>query len=233
MITLWAAFTIGLFGSLHCVGMCGPIAAALPYPSQKKSQLIVSIMLYNLGRILTYGFLGLLFGLLGASFSMAGFQQFLSVSLGILFLLVGLFSFNLEKTLLKWSWTSRIFFFVKSRLSLFLQKKSWRSLFFIGLMNGFLPCGLVYVALAGAISSGSISGGILWMMVFGLGTIPLMAMVGVSGKWVSISMRNFFKKSYPFVLIFFALLLIIRGLNIEIPADWYFLNLLGKRIMCH
>ena len=122
MVGLWAAFTIGLFGSLHCVGMCGPIAAALPYPSRKKSHLIGSILLYNSGRILTYGFLGLLFGLLGASFSFAGFQQFISIFLGVLFLLAGLFSFNLESTLLKWKWTNRIFFFVKSRLSIFYKK---------------------------------------------------------------------------------------------------------------
>ncbi|MFK8006299.1 MAG: sulfite exporter TauE/SafE family protein [Saprospiraceae bacterium] len=233
MVGLWAAFTVGLFGSLHCVGMCGPIAAALPYPSEQKTQLLVSILLYNSGRILTYGFLGLIFGLLGATFSMAGFQQVVSISLGVFFLLAGIFSFNLEKILLKWNWTSRIFFFVKSQLSIFLQKKSLRSLFFIGVMNGFLPCGLVYVALAGAIASGSILEGMMWMILFGLGTIPLMAVAGISGKWVSISLRNFFKKTYPFVLIIFALLLIVRGLNIEIPENWYYLNKIGEKIMCH
>ncbi|MEM6963297.1 MAG: sulfite exporter TauE/SafE family protein [Bacteroidota bacterium] len=233
MIGLWAAFTVGLFGSLHCVGMCGPIAAALPYPSRSKPQLLVSILLYNLGRTLTYSFLGLIFGLLGASFSLIGFQQIMSLTLGISFLMAGIFSFNLEKTLLQWSWTSRIFFFVKSRLSMLLNKKSFRSLFFIGLINGLLPCGLVYVALAGAISTGSVLGGWSWMLAFGAGTIPLMVVAGLSGRIVSISLRNFFKKAYPFVLIIFALLLIVRGLEIQIPNDWYWVQMISEKTFCH
>lgn len=233
MISLWAAFTVGLFGSLHCVGMCGPIAAALPYPSKNKFELIGSILLYNSGRTLTYSLLGLIFGLLGASFSLIGFQQFMSISLGILFLLAGVFSFNLEKTLLQWSWTSRTFFFVKSRLSILLNKKSFRSLFFVGLMNGLLPCGLVYVALAGAISTGSILGGWSWMLAFGAGTIPLMIVAGISGRIVSISLRNFFKKAYPFILIAFALLLIVRGLEIQIPNDWYWVQMISGKTFCH
>lgn len=233
MIDFWAAFTIGLLGSLHCVGMCGPIAAALPYPSQKKIYLIESVLLYNGGRVLTYGFLGFLFGILGASFSLAGLQQVISIAIGILFLIAGLFSFNLEKTVLKWQWTNRIYFFVKSRLGIFLQKKSMRSLFFIGLLNGLLPCGLVYLALAGAISSGSISGGVLWMIAFGLGTIPLMLLTALSGNWVSLSVRNIFKKAYPFILIVFALLFLVRGVLVEIPDDWYFLSIIGERVMCH
>lgn len=233
MISFWAAFTIGLFGSLHCIGMCGPIAMALPYPSRSKSQLIGSVLLYNFGRIITYGGLGVLFGLLGASFSLAGFQQFIALFLGVIFLMAGVFSFNLESTLLKWKWTSRLFFFVKSRLSMFLQKKSIQSLFFIGLMNGLLPCGLVYMALAGAISSGTLSGGFMWMLAFGLGTVPLMLAATVSGNFVRGTLRSFFKKSYPAILVIFAFLLIMRGLNVDIPDNWYYLNLLGEQIMCH
>ncbi len=234
MISFWAAFTVGLFGSLHCVGMCGPIAAALPYSSNSKMYMVRNILLYNLGRILTYGFLGFLFGLLGLSFSLVGFQQFISVFIGALFLLAGLFSFNLEKTLLKWTWTNRIYFFVKSRLSILLQKKSIHPFFFIGLMNGLLPCGLVYVALAGAISSGSLEGGVGWMVAFGLGTVPLMLVAGFSGNLVSISLRNYFKKAYPIILLVFAILLIIRGLEVQIPDDWYFLQFMsGGELFCH
>ena len=240
MVTIGAAFTIGLFGSLHCVGMCGPIAAALPYSSESKLSLAGNVLLYNGGRILTYGLLGVVFGLLGASFFLAGFQQFISIFLGVVFLMAGIFSFNLESTLLKWKWTGRIFFFVKSRLSIYLsprkqdgQKKSVSPLFFIGLLNGLLPCGLVYMALAGAISAGSIGGGFLWMVTFGLGTVPLMVLAAVSGNAVSFSFRRFFKKAYPVLLILFALLFIVRGLNVEIPADWYYLHLLGQQIKCH
>ena len=233
MIDLVTAFTVGLFGSLHCIGMCGPIAAALPYPSEKKTDLLSSILLYNGGRVLTYGFLGLLFGILGATFHLAGFQQVISIGLGIVFLIAALFSFNIETTLMKWKWTNRIFFFVKSRLSIYLQKKSFQSLFFIGLMNGLLPCGLVYLALAGAISSGSILGGVGWMIAFGLGTIPLMIVAGLSGSFVSLKLRNVFKKIYPGLLAVFAVLFILRGLQIEIPNDWYMVQLLSGQILCH
>jgi len=233
MFDFFAAFTIGLFGSLHCVGMCGPIAAALPYPSKKKTDLLGSILLYNGGRVLTYGFLGLLFGILGASFSLAGFQQVVSIGIGICFLIAVLFSFNIETTLMKWKWTSHLFFFVKSRLSIFLQKKSFQSLFFIGLMNGLLPCGLVYLALAGAISSGSIVGGVGWMVAFGLGTIPLMIVAGLSGSFVSLKFRNIFKKAYPILLIVFALLFILRGLQVEVPDDWYIVQLVSGKVFCH
>lgn len=233
MIDFMAAFTVGILGSLHCVGMCGPIAAALNFSGDQKKSPVPGILLYNLGRIITYSLLGLLFGLLGAGFSLSGFQQFVSIFIGGILLGAGLFSLNLENILLRWKWTNRIFFFVKTRLGILLQKKSIHSLFFIGMTNGLLPCGLVYVALAGAVTAGSVLGGMTWMMAFGLGTVPLMVVAGMSGNWVSFKLRNIFKKVYPFVLIIFAGLLIFRGLEIQIPADWYLAQLISGRSFCH
>jgi len=233
MIHFMAAFTVGLVGSLHCVGMCGPIAATLNLSGEKNRNPVPGILLYNLGRIITYSLLGLFFGLLGAGFSLSGMQQFFSISIGILLLTVALFSLNIENILLRWKWTNRFFFFVKTRLSIFLQKKSLESLFFIGVMNGLLPCGLVYVALAGAVTSGTIIGGISWMFAFGLGTVPLMIIAGLSGSLVSLKMRNFFKKAYPVVLMLVAGLLIFRGLEIQIPNDWYLAQLLTGQPLCH
>ena len=143
------------------------------------------------------------------------------------------FSINIETTLLKWKWTNLIFFFVKSRLGIFMKKRSFQSLFFIGLMNGLLPCGLVYLALAGAISSGSILGGVVWMVSFGLGTIPLMILAALSGSFISLRLRNLFKKIYPLLLIVFAMLFILRGFQLEIPNDWYMIQLLTGRAFCH
>jgi len=228
-----AAFTIGLIGSLHCVGMCGPIAAAMPYSNESKFALLGNVLLYNSGRVITYAGLGLIFGILGASFSLGGLQQWMSIFVGVLFLIAAVFSFNIESTLLKWKWTSRIFFFVKSRLSMFLQKKSLRSLCFIGLLNGLLPCGLVYMALAGALISGSVLGGVGWMVAFGLGTVPLMMTVALSGDFIRGYLKGSYKKIYPIVLFAFALLFIIRGLQVEIPNDWYVVQILSGKSFCH
>lgn len=229
----WAAFMVGLVGSLHCVGMCGPIAIALPYSDNSRVNTFGNVLLYNFGRIITYGVLGLMFGILGASFSLGGFQQWMSIIVGVLFFLAAVFSFNIENSLMKWGWTGRIFFFVKSRLSIFLQKKSMQSLFFIGLLNGLLPCGLVYMALAGALVSGSVIDGVGWMVMFGLGTVPLMMVVALSGNFFKPYLRRFYTKAYPAFLLAFALLFIGRGLGVEIPDDWYWVQMLTGKSFCH
>ena len=85
---LWSAFLIGLFGSFHCIGMCGPIALALPVSQNNKVGLVLGRVLYNVGRAITYSAIGLVFGLLGQSLSLAGFQQSVSIVAGVLILLM-------------------------------------------------------------------------------------------------------------------------------------------------
>ena len=79
---LWTAFVIGLVGSLHCVGMCGPIVAALPIDTRSRMSLIGGRLLYNIGRVITYTLLGIIFGLVGKGFFMGGYQQIVSIVLG-------------------------------------------------------------------------------------------------------------------------------------------------------
>ena len=76
---LWTALVLGLAGSFHCIGMCGPIAFVIPVDRSSKSRMIFQIFLYNLGRIITYSLIGVLFGLIGKGLYLAGFQQRLSI----------------------------------------------------------------------------------------------------------------------------------------------------------
>lgn len=214
MILIVSAISLGLLGSLHCVGMCGPIALALPVGDKSPLLRFISILIYNSGRVITYSLLGFLFGLIGKGFSVFNLQQVLSISLGVIILIGILFpkifpSFAPE----------RFYFFrkLKESLSALFRKRTVSSFFLIGLLNGFLPCGLVYMAIAAAVATGSPFQGALFMAFFGAGTIP--AMLGIS--WVANSISKKFRsainRSMPVVLSLMAMLLIVRGLNLGIP----------------
>lgn len=210
---LAAAFIAGFLGSFHCVGMCGPIALALPIHHFAPFKRNLGILLYNAGRLITYTALGVLFGLLGRSFSIIGLQQWVSVSVGIL-LLVSVFVSKASFTIpVLTSGVNNL----KSALSNLFSKRGLRFLFGIGLLNGLLPCGLVYLGIAGAVASRGISEGALFMLLFGAGTVPVMYSVALAGRFVTIKFRNAVRKTTPYVVSAMALLLILRGLNLGIP----------------
>jgi len=214
---IWSAFLIGLFGSFHCIGMCGPIALALPIQKDNKLALIVGRILYNLGRAITYAAIGLVFGLVGQSLSLAGFQQWVSIVAGVLILLMVLLpsKYSQRLYLLKpaYGFTS----FLKRKFGVLLKQKSVTSTFLIGLLNGFLPCGLVYIAVAGAIASGGTLEGAAYMFVFGIGTLPIMLAVSLAGNFISLNVRKRVNKLIPAFMIALAFLFILRGMNLGIP----------------
>lgn len=214
---LWTAFIVGLVGSFHCIGMCGPIAMALPYRSPSVIRSVVNVLLYNFGRIITYTTLGLLFGIVGRGFAFSGYQQVLSIVLGIALFLVGLFSLNIESEVLKMNWIQKPIMRLKANLGKLLQSPRPQSLFTIGILNGFLPCGFVYVGLAGALVSSSVLEGALYMTLFGLGTMPMMVMASLASGFVSLSFRRKIQKMIPAFMLFFAVLFILRGMNLGIP----------------
>ncbi|MCK5702284.1 MAG: sulfite exporter TauE/SafE family protein, partial [Cyclobacteriaceae bacterium] len=149
---LWSAFLIGLFGSFHCIGMCGPIALALPIQNNNRLNLIVGRLLYNIGRAITYAAIGLVFGLVGQSLSLAGLQQSVSIIAGVLILLMVLLPSKISQKIYFLKPAYGFSNFKKRKFGALLKKKSVASTFLIGLLNGFLPCGLVYIAVAGAIA---------------------------------------------------------------------------------
>lgn len=217
MSILISAFVLGIMGSFHCAGMCGPIAIALPLHGNSAGGKVFGGTLYNLGRTITYGIMGALFGLLGQGMALIGFQQSVSVIMGSLMIISVLFPalFRNQYSLNK-SWLS-VVGKLKSTIGQMFSIRSYQSLFFIGMLNGLLPCGLVYMAIAGAIGTGSASLGTLYMFVFGLGTIPMLLGISLAGNLVSLAVRNRINKLIPVMVILVGIFFILRGLSLGIP----------------
>jgi len=228
---LWTAFTIGLFGGLHCVGMCGPIALAVA--GQDRRFALGNALLYNLGRVVTYSVLGAMIGLLGRGLFLAGFQKGMSIAMGVALLVIAAFSINVETRLLNVPVINRLIFHLKSALGRLLKSRGKSAAFGIGVLNGLLPCGLVYMAVFGALSTGSVPSGMAYMALFGTGTIPIMLLTGFAGNLASLRVRNFLRKLYPAFLLFFALLFLFRGLNFHLPGDFFFYEKMDDLPLCH
>ena len=214
---LYSAFIFGLISSFHCVGMCGPIAMMLPVDRNNEAKKVTQIITYHIGKLTAYGILGLVFGLLGKSFYLAGMQQQLSIIVGVLMIVVALVP---EKVFAKYNFSKPVYKIiskVKSSLGQQFKNKSYKSLFTIGLLNGFLPCGMVYVAIFGAIAMQSVSLGVLYMLLFGIGTIPMLTAVIYISNVLSFSFRGTLQKIIPVVAVVIGMLFIIRGLGLDIP----------------
>ena len=229
---LWVAFSIGLFGSLHCVGMCGPIVMALPLSSKEKNHVVLQSLLYHSGRITTYALMGLFMGLMGWGILLAGYQKSLSIMLGVVLILSAIFSFSLERQIFANKGFQRLYDQIKYRLGKALRIKNNFSAFNVGLLNGILPCGLVYVALATAVASGGPVSGALYMALFGLGTLPMMVGVMVFRNLYQRPLLKL-RKLIPAGLVLFGALLIYRGIILEIPADISLFGLDNLPVMCH
>lgn len=208
---------LGLLSSLHCVAMCGPIALALPVHHLNTTKKTLYILLYHLGRIGMYFLLGCLFGALGKGLFLAGFQQNVSIVLGILLILsVLLFK---EKHIEKYviNNNSKWYLKLKNSFGAQLKKRTASSFIVLGALNGLLPCAMIYMALFGATATqGAFYGG-WFMFCYGLGTIPLLTAVVWVSQWVNHYFKNKFKKLVPVFLCFTGILLIVRGLGLDIP----------------
>jgi sulfite exporter TauE/SafE len=214
---LYTALLFGLISSFHCIGMCGPIALMLPLDRNNQIKMVTQLITYHFGRLFAYASIGFIFGMLGKGFLLAGFQQKTSIILGIVIILIVVIP---EKVLANFNFSKPIFKVisnVKSALGSQFKNKSYQSLFTIGLLNGFLPCGMVYVALFGAVAMQSPTLGILYMILFGLGTIPLMSSVVYLKNAITISIKNKIQKAIPYVAVFIGILFILRGLGLGIP----------------
>lgn len=213
----WTAFTLGLLGSFHCIGMCGPIALALPVGGNSFLQKVAAAFVYNSGRILTYSVFGIIFGIIGKTFALAGFQQWFSIAIGVLIvvsiLVPQLFSGAQKVSGFAYRFTSRI----KEDMRNFFNQRSFSSFFFIGTLNGLLPCGLVYLAVAGASATSGPAEGAAYMALFGAGTLPVMLSIVTAGNFISLSIRNRIRKAMPYVIFLIGVLFILRGLNLGIP----------------
>jgi sulfite exporter TauE/SafE len=207
------AFALGMLGSLHCAAMCGPLMLALPAPPGGAARFISGRILYQLGRIMTYGLLGLVVGIVGRSLFLIGLQRWFSIALG----LAVLAGFFISTKISLSTPVVRMVGGLKKAMSSQMQKKDFRSLLLLGMLNGLLPCGLVYVALATAAAAGGIGSGLGYMAVFGLGTLPAMLSISLWGKLVPGSLRWSLRRLIPFGVCGLAVLLILRGMALGIP----------------
>ena len=232
---LLSAFVFGLLGSLHCVGMCGPIAFMLPVSRNNPVKKFGQIFLYHFGRLLSYSIIGLAFGLVGKSLYLFGLQQQLSIVAGVLMVAVIVMpsekfrKYNFSKPLY------RIIGRIKSNLGVALKKKTPDTFFTIGFLNGFLPCGIVYMAVFGALATGNIAHGSFYMLLFGLGTVPLMTAAVYSRGMIGGAMRKKVQQLIPVVVVIIGVLFIVRGLGLDIPylSPAPVTDVVSAEISCH
>jgi sulfite exporter TauE/SafE len=213
MMSLWAAFTLGLFGGLHCAGMCGPLMLALPSGPSARWRFVAGRLVYQGGRILAYSALGLLFGLAGAGLHLAGLQRWTSIALGVALIAgatVGTTLPGLRHFAPGYEWLGRW-------MSLSLRRRTFGSLAVLGLLNGLLPCGLVYVAGAGAIAAGGVMEAVEFMAAFGLGTVPTLLAISFTGRLIPPAARLRMVRLVPVSMALVGALLILRGLGWGFP----------------
>lgn len=206
------AFMIGLLGSIHCVGMCGPLAFAVPSFRTGWGYLIFNKLSYQAGRITSYCLLGILIGFAGRQIWLAGVQQGVSILCGLLIITAAasrVFRFSIGHP-------DAVFIKPFNKVFGYALKHKANHLI-IGIINGFLPCGFVYLALAGALNTGAISSAVSYMFWYGLGTLPLMFIAGISAGFTTALFRRKINNVVPYFMICLGLWFIFRGLELDIP----------------
>lgn len=211
----YLAFFMGLLGSLHCVAMCGPLLLALPSVGENQWVKAKNRLIYQIGRILTYGVLGLIIGFISIGVSMQGWQQGLSIGTGILLLLTGGFTFFADQFPSFAKFQRKLVSPLISQMGFWMNRPGGN--FMTGVLNGVLPCGMVYMALATALNVGSALNGARFMILFGLGTLPLLLLTGIAGNFIKAKIPFKLSTWLPFLFLIMGLWFILRGANLDIP----------------
>jgi len=211
-----AGLTLGIISSMHCVGMCGPLSLALPTQYLASQKRMLAILLYQVGRVITYSALGFIFGLLGRRIYLAGFQQWFSIGMGMLILFLVAHHWIFRKRLQP-QFLNSFYITVQRMMIRILNSKGMAPYLFFGIANGFLPCGMVYMALAGALVTTDIYQSVLFMAAFGLGTLPAMIAVSFLKQFIGTQTRSSFRRAVPILISVMAVILILRGMNLGIP----------------
>lgn len=211
------ALLLGLASSLHCIGMCGPLSLAMPVGGLNGRRRIMLILSYQAGRIFTYGMFGLVAGLAGRGIFSAGYQQAFSIIAGLI-VLIAATGYFAGRNAGPMSFLNGFYRFL-SGLLFRLLKEAGRAhgAFLFGIANGFLPCGMVYIAAITAFSLGDAHSSVLFMLLFGAGTLPAMLLAAFAAGRLNFKTRKWVGKISPYVITGMGLLLILRGLNWGIP----------------
>lgn len=226
-------FILGAVSSFHCVGMCGPIAFSLPVHYLPPTRKATGIFLYNIGRITIYAILGLLFGFAGRQIYLGGWQQGFSILMGSILLVFFILAL-MHKAVFRFRQADTVTIRLQSFIARYMQQKKLYGMYILGLANGLLPCGMVYFAITGALAAGSVNGGVFFMSAFGAGTFPAMFALSFFGSLISLPVRKQMKKTVPFVMLVMGLLLVLRGLNLNIPYISPYLRASNPdAVICH
>ncbi|WP_234109362.1 MULTISPECIES: sulfite exporter TauE/SafE family protein [Chryseobacterium] len=212
-----SAIGLGFASGFHCIGMCGPIALSMGLTKKQSTNFYLQNLIYQFGRIFTYSFLGAILGIVGQGFEMAGIQKYLTVAVGIILIVMAVFSFGGKDFASKIPFLSKLLYQVKMNLGKLLQKADYRSRFTTGILNGFLPCGMVYMGLTASLAAGGILEGAGFMALFGLGTLPFMFSVVLLGSLMTNAFRIKVLKIVPVMMIILGGLFILRGMELGIP----------------
>lgn len=212
-----SALGLGFASGFHCIGMCGPIALSMGLTKSQALGFQLQNITYNLGRMVTYAILGGLLGIVGEGFNMVGIQKYLSIAVGVLMIIMAVFSFGGKDFASRIPFLSGWLLKVKMALGKLLQKGDYRSRFLTGLLNGLLPCGMVYIALTASLAAGGVWQGAAFMALFGLGTLPFMFAVVFAGAMMTQAFRLKVLRFIPIVMILLGGLFILRGLGLGIP----------------
>lgn len=228
------AFTLGLFGSLHCLGMCGPLAFSLmPGVEHNNVKAIIKASAYNFGRVISYMGLGILIGVFGGLFNFSGFQKPLTIAMGIFLIVLFFFSMDLERLLFKSKNYQNLYTRFSKMLSVAFNSKMRSNTLAMGMLNGLIPCGLVYLAMAGALATGSPLLGARFMFFFGMGTFPAMFFLLAGTSILNLRSKLKFRKVFAFLQLFLGIFLIYRALAIDVPMDLSLLQSMANPILCH
>ncbi|MFF5384085.1 sulfite exporter TauE/SafE family protein [Pedobacter suwonensis] len=209
------AFLMGLFGSLHCAVMCGPIMLGMPFRKQDFFYSAFQLLLYQLGRVTVYTILGLLVGLVGSSINLFSDQKTLSIFIGLILILFTALQFNKRYRNRFSALQSKAMGPLSKLMGKVLNLKLWA--LFAGMLNGIIPCGMVYLALATALNTGNVQSGATFMFLFGLGTTPLMLMISLGGFFLKKYIRFNTNRLIPWFMLFMGALLILRSTDLGIP----------------
>lgn len=208
-----AAIVLGLSGSLHCVGMCGALVTGLPFSVFSGSKKTAAVTLYFAAKALGYGILGLLLGSIGSGVKFVILQRGLSIVAGLVLLAIVIFP-AIKNKIPQSHALQRV---LNQQYQQIFKNPSMRAFAGLGLLNAFLPCGLVYTAAAAALATGNPISGFVFMYVFGISSSPLLiALIVFEGRLQSKYRQYMNKVSYGLSLMV-GLLLLLRGLNMGIP----------------
>ncbi|MFH0991867.1 MAG: sulfite exporter TauE/SafE family protein [bacterium] len=213
----FAGLMFGFAGSLHCIGMCGPIVLALSTGQQSFSKLLLGRLAYNLGRVFTYTMVGAIVGWIGGALLIPLLQEKLTIIMGVVILIGALFPLLVKSASTIRLLPQPLYQRLISQIASLLTTQSVHTLFLLGILNGLLPCGFVYMGIAGAVATGSLIGGVLFMAGFGVGTIPAMLSFAISPRLISVNARTKLARMLPAFTILVGILLIVRGLALGIP----------------